>query len=104
MNIDSLCSSPINILLGVINGSCSFGLLVWLATNCPLKLVANCSKIWVKHLYHYGIQLVFLHIIFRCVLIAILTISNLHLQWKIDVSTMPLSHYIQSLRTFVSIL
>jgi hypothetical protein len=43
MNIGLLCSSPTNILLGVINKSYSFDLLVHLTTNCPLEHVAICS-------------------------------------------------------------
>jgi len=38
MNIGLLYLSPIDIMFGVINGSCSFGLLIQLATNCPLEL------------------------------------------------------------------
>jgi hypothetical protein len=44
VNIDPLCLSPTNFLLGVINGSCSFSLSIWLATDCPLELVSNCSR------------------------------------------------------------
>jgi hypothetical protein len=44
MNIISLCSSPTNIMLSIINKSCSFGLSIRVATNCPLKLVSRCSR------------------------------------------------------------
>jgi hypothetical protein len=44
MNSGPLHSSPIDILLGVINGSRSFSLSIQLATNCPLELVSSCSK------------------------------------------------------------
>jgi hypothetical protein len=37
-------SFPIDVMLGIINGFYSFGLLVRLATNCPLELVSNCSR------------------------------------------------------------
>ncbi len=43
MNIGPFYSSPTNIMLGVINESYSFDLLVQLATDCPLELVASCS-------------------------------------------------------------
>jgi hypothetical protein len=44
MNIGPFCSSPIDIILGIINKSCSFGLLIQLAMDCPLELVSNCSQ------------------------------------------------------------
>ncbi len=44
MNIDSLYSSPTNFMLGIINGSYSSGLLIWLAIDCPLELVISCSR------------------------------------------------------------
>jgi hypothetical protein len=44
LNIGMLCSSPIDILHGVINGFYSCGLLVWLATNSLQELVASCSQ------------------------------------------------------------
>jgi hypothetical protein len=43
MNIGSLCSSPTNILLNIINEFYSFNLSNWLAMNYPLKLVSSCS-------------------------------------------------------------
>jgi hypothetical protein len=44
MNISPLCSCPIDILVGVINGSYDFGLLVMLTMDGPQELVARCSK------------------------------------------------------------
>jgi len=44
MNIGLLYSSPIDIMLGVINESCSCGLLIQLATDCHRELVASCSQ------------------------------------------------------------
>jgi hypothetical protein len=44
MDIGLLCSSPTCIMLGVINRSYSFGLLVLLATDGPHELVARCSQ------------------------------------------------------------
>jgi len=43
MNISPFCSSPIDILLGIINESCSFGLSIQLAMDYPLELASNCS-------------------------------------------------------------
>jgi hypothetical protein len=40
----------------------------------------------------------------RGVLIGILKVANLHLQWKIVVSTTPFSHYIQLFTMFMFIL
>jgi hypothetical protein len=44
MNIGMLCSSPINILLGIINKSCNCGLIVWLVRDCLHELVASFSQ------------------------------------------------------------
>jgi hypothetical protein len=44
MNIGLVCSSPIDILLGIINGSCNYSLLNLLAMDCPLELVTSCSQ------------------------------------------------------------
>jgi hypothetical protein len=66
MNIVSLCLSPTNILLVVINGSYSCSLSTWLVIDCCWKLVASCSWKPVKHSYHYDIDFVFLHVISRC--------------------------------------
>jgi len=44
MNINSLCSSPTGILLGIINGFHIFSLLVLLATNARWELVVRCSQ------------------------------------------------------------
>jgi hypothetical protein len=44
MNSGLFYLSPIGILLGVINRSYGFGLLVMLAIDCPQKLVARCSQ------------------------------------------------------------
>jgi hypothetical protein len=42
MNIGLLYSSPIDIILGIINGS--YSLSIPLATKCPQKLVASCPQ------------------------------------------------------------
>jgi hypothetical protein len=68
MNIGPVNLSPIDIMVGVINGSYSFNLLVQLATNCPLELLQVVHKILVKHMYHGAIHLVFLHVISRCLI------------------------------------
>ncbi len=56
-----LCSSPIDILLGVINGFVVFQL------GWPRIVIKSWLQIvhenLVEHLYHYGIDFVFLHII-----------------------------------------
>jgi hypothetical protein len=44
MNISIVCSSPIDILLGIINESCSFNLSIQLGMDFPLKLVISCSR------------------------------------------------------------
>jgi hypothetical protein len=44
MNIAQLHLSPIDILLGVVNGSCNCSLSVWLATHYCQELVASCSR------------------------------------------------------------
>ncbi len=44
MNISLFCSSPIDIMLGVINRSCTWDLSVWLAMDCLQELVASCSQ------------------------------------------------------------
>ncbi len=66
MNIGPVCSSPIDVLLGIINRSCSCSFLVQLAINYFQKLVTSCSQIQIEHPYHYDINFVFLHIISQC--------------------------------------
>jgi hypothetical protein len=44
MNIGLLYSSPIDIMLSIINGCYSCSLSILLATNCPQELVASCSQ------------------------------------------------------------
>jgi hypothetical protein len=44
MNIGLLCSSPIDIMLGVINGFYSCSLSILLTTDCPQEIVASCSQ------------------------------------------------------------
>ncbi len=44
MNIGPFCSSPIDIILGIIIESCSFGLSIQLAMDCHLELVPSCSQ------------------------------------------------------------
>jgi hypothetical protein len=135
MNIGLLYSLSTNIIFDLINRSCSFSLLVWLATNCPLELVSSCSQnlgqttvsqwhtlcihvcyfslpnIPLKHLFFASIVFIYFWSTigyrskFRGVLTSILIVPNLHLQWRIFIFmyTMPLSHYIQSFKMFVSI-
>jgi hypothetical protein len=64
MNIDLLCSSPINIMLGVINGSCSCSFLIRLITIVFKNLLQVVHKIRIEDPNHYDIDFVFLHIIF----------------------------------------
>ncbi len=44
MNIGPFYSSATNIMLGIINGSCSCNLLVRLAMDYPHKFVVSCSQ------------------------------------------------------------
>jgi hypothetical protein len=129
--------SPTYILLGVINGSCSCGLSVWLAMNCHQELVASCSQksgqtfvsLWHR-LCILACYFLMPNIPFKCCslhlslsfvfdplldtnpslegfLHAFLQFQNYNcnekLQWEISTSTMPLSHYIQSLKKFAPI-